>query len=91
MSEVYTVFDGVKMQQLFLLLTKQAEETVYQQVKALDETNLTYREFLALIKEDQQLKELIQDLILHALANTPWDWFLKKTIQLRRDVEKSDQ
>ena len=88
MAEVYTVFDGIKMQQLFLLLMKQAEETVYQQVKLVSETDLSYREFLFLIKEDNQLKELIQDLILNALANTPWDLFLKDTLHLNLTIEE---
>ncbi len=71
MTPVYTVFDGAEMQQMVLFLTQQAETTIYQQVKQVVHEELSFADFLALIKQDAALKRLVQDLILSALANAP--------------------
>lgn len=71
-NKVLSVFDGAEMQKYFLLMTKKAEETVYLQLPDDVKDRVTMEDFLEKVKENRELKKIIQDMILVAIGNSDW-------------------
>lgn len=80
-NKVLTVFDGAKMQRYFLWLTKQAEEAVYQQFCNTLQKEISMDEFFKIVIENQDVKKLLQDMVLTALANQDWQQIMMTSLK----------
>jgi len=73
-NKVCTVFNGYEMQKYFLIITKRAEEFVYENLPEETKMKVTIEDFLEKVKNTPALKKVIQDMILLSVAEIDWGY-----------------
>lgn len=88
-NKVMSVFDGVEMQKYFLLMTKEAEEVVYQEFIRETKMDIPIEKFLLEIKNIPEMKTMIQDMILTSISNLNWEAAFKQSFQIANERYRS--
>ena len=73
-NKVCTVFNSYDMQKYFLILTKKAEEFVYENLPEATKMKFTIEDFLEKVRKTPALKKVIQDMILLSVSEIDWEF-----------------
>lgn len=79
-KKVFIVFNKKEMERLFLTLTYKIETTILENVKEHLDIDLSVQEFFESIKEDTNLKRLIQEMIKTSMFQHDYNNILKQVM-----------